>query len=288
MARKYNRRDILKMGALAAGGAAAAAAAAYGTLWEPRHPEVETVEIRLRRLPEAFDGLRIAQISDVHWGPYVGQTLVSSAVERANRLAPHLAVLTGDFVSRPLGRFHPAGSQYAVPCAQALRALQAPLGTLAILGNHDHYVSGKNVNAAFEEAGIPVLRNRALPLEQEGARLWIAGVDDALVRKSDLPAALGKIPAGEATILLVHEPDFADLAARHPVDLQLSGHSHGGQVRMPGVGALILPPMAEKYPMGLYRIGDLQLYTNRGLGTIFVPVRFLCPPEVTLITLRKT
>ena len=131
------------------------------------------------------------------------------------------------------------------------------------------------------------MRNQARPIEKDGQRLWIAGVDDVLEGWADLSRTTAGIPANEATILLAHEPDYADLAAKAGIDLQLSGHSHGGQVRVPGVGPLVLPNLARKYHTGLNRVGNLQVYTTRGIGVINPPVRLNCPPEVTLITLKK-
>ena len=134
------------------------------------------------------------------------------------------------------------------------------------MGNHDHWTDPNFIEGRLNDRGITVLRNSACPFERGNSRLWISGVDDVFVGAADLPRALQVIPQNEATVLLAHEPDFADYATRFPVDLQLSGHSHGGQVRLPGIGALILPAMAHKYPIGLNRVGHLQVYTNRGLG----------------------
>jgi hypothetical protein len=131
------------------------------------------------------------------------------------------------------------------------------------------------------------LKNSCVPIERDGARFWLAGIDDALEGKPDLGAAIKKIPSGEAIILLAHEPDFADEAALTPVDLQLSGHSHGGQIWIPGVGAPWLPPLARNYPRGFYKIENMLLYTNVGIGTIRAPIRINCIPEVTHITLRS-
>jgi len=125
-------------------------------------------------------------------------------------------------------------------------------------------------------------------MERDGARFWLAGVNDVLSQTADLSKTLGSVPAGEAVVLLAHEPDFADEAANFPIDLQLSGHSHGGQVRIPLLPPLYLPKMAKKYVWGTYHIGPLTLYTTAGLGTIRVPVRLNCPPEITLLTLRRT
>lgn len=126
-----------------------------------------------------------------------------------------------------------------------------------------------------------------MPVEEDGARLWIAGIDDVLTGAPDLHNALRQVPVGDVTILLAHEPDYADAASRFPVHLQLSGHSHGGQVRLPLLGAPILPSLARKYPAGLRQVGNLQLYTNRGIGVIDPPIRINCPPEITLLTLRS-
>ncbi|HRI56635.1 MAG TPA: metallophosphoesterase, partial [Anaerolineae bacterium] len=135
------------------------------------------------------------------------------------------------------------------------------------------------------EAGVTLLLNQAVRLETD-APLWLAGLDDVWERKHDMAAALAGAPDDECKLLLVHEPDYADEAARYPVDLQLSGHSHGGQINLPGYGRPVLPYLGRKYPAGLYQVGPLALYTNRGIGVIAPPVRFNCPPEVTLLTLH--
>jgi predicted MPP superfamily phosphohydrolase len=140
--------------------------------------------------------------------------------------------------------------------------------SVAVVGNHDHWNNARMVDGALTARGITVLRNRAIPLERGRSRIWVSGIDDALAGAADLGNALRPLPSSETTILLAHEPDFADYAAGFAVDLQLSGHSHGGQVRVPGIGALMLPAMAEKCPVGLNRVGASPVYTNRGLGVI--------------------
>jgi hypothetical protein len=141
---------------------------------------------------------------------------------------------------------------------------------------------------ALSSHGIPVLRNRSMPVEQNGSRIWLSGLDSIWEGDPDMDLALRGVPSDELVVLLVHEPDFADEAAYYPVDIQLSGHSHGGQVWIPGIGAPWLPMLARKYPRGLHRIGALTLYTNMGLGTIRLPIRLNCPPEITLFTLRAS
>jgi predicted MPP superfamily phosphohydrolase len=265
--------------------AAAAIGSVDGLFLEPRNLVSEHIDIRLERLPEEFHGFRIAQISDIHFGPYMGKAGLERALQLAQSFRPDLLALTGDFVSHPFGGSNgPIGAHYAEPCADVFAAVTG-IPVIAILGNHDHWNNAAIVEGALRERGIPVLRNRSIPLERGHNRIWVAGIDDALVKAADLDKALHDVPLSETTLLLAHEPDFADYAARFAVDLQLSGHSHGGQVRLPGIGALILPTLARKYPIGLNRVGSLQVYTNRGLGVINPPVRFYCPPEVTFVTL---
>jgi uncharacterized protein len=283
------RRKFLQLGtAGAAIGGLAIAGAAMGR--EANRPQLVSIEIPLARLSEAWDGFRIAQLSDLHYDPYFSDTPIRKAIDMVNGLQPDLIVLTGDFVTAPIGkvshRTAVAAAQPVEPCAQLLTKLRAPSGVLAILGNHDLNTSEVHVTTVLRSHSIQVLRNACVPLERNGKRLWLAGVDDILEGKPDLELALRGIPSAEPVVLLAHEPDWADYVSRHPVDLQLSGHSHGGQVRFPVVGPLFLPTLARKYPWGLRRVGPLTLYTNVGIGTIRLPMRFNCPPEVTLITLR--
>jgi uncharacterized protein len=256
-----------------------------GLIIEPKHPIARHVDIRLARLPEEFDGFRIAQVSDIHFGPYMGRSGLERVLEVTRPFNPDLLVLTGDFVSHPLARTHGrAGALNAEPCADVLTRWKiCPMA--AVLGNHDHWNDPVIVAGALRDRGIPLLNNDAYPIERQGKRLWIGGVDDPISHAADLPRALRNIPRSEVTVLLAHEPDYADYVSGFAVDLQLSGHSHGGQVRLPGLGAIILPRMAMKYPLGLYRLGKMQLYTNAGVGVVTPPVRFNCPPEVTYVTL---
>jgi uncharacterized protein len=273
----------------AAYGAAAllSATGADALLVEPHHPVAEHVEIRLSRLPDSFHGFRIAQITDIHFGPYVGKAGVEEAVRIARSFRPDLLTLTGDFVSPPFGQpFGPAGAQHTEPCADVLASWKG-VPMVAILGNHDHWNGADIVAGALVDRGIRLLRNESFAIERGPDRLWISGVDDVLEKQDDLPKTLAAVPEKEATVLLAHEPDFADDVAGFPVDLQLSGHSHGGQVRIPGLGPIVLPRLARKYHTGLNRVGRLQVYTSRGLGVINPPVRLNCPPEVTLLTLLK-
>jgi predicted MPP superfamily phosphohydrolase len=281
---KLTRRQFLRLGEMGAAGAIVVAAG-YG-LTQTEQVVVERLEVRLSRLPKELDGLKIALLSDFHYTSVRDSEVIRAAVRVANELNPDMAVLTGDYVTIPIFGSSLSSPLGATPCAQILGDLHAPMGIFAVLGNHDQ-CSPDFIAKSLENHGITLLRNYALHVERARARLWIAGVDDVLAGKARLDESLRPIARGEPAVLLAHEPDFADAVREYPVDLQLSGHSHGGQIRLPLAGATYLPPLARKYPSGLRRLGPLTLYTNRGLGTVVLPIRFDCPPEVTLLTLRS-
>ena len=235
-----------------------------------------------------MNGFTVALLSDIHYDPYFSAHPLHAAIPRVNSLHPDLIVLTGDFVTLPLVGDDRKAAFAAEPCARLLRQLTAPYGLWAVLGNHDEGTDHKHVTHALQAENIQVLANQSQAIERDGARIWLAGVNDVLSRTADLPKTLRGVPSGESVILLAHEPDFADEVANFPVDLQLSGHSHGGQVRIPFLPPLYLPNLAKKYVWGTYRLGPLTLYTTAGLGTIGVPVRLNCPPEITLLTLHSS
>jgi predicted MPP superfamily phosphohydrolase len=283
-----NRRKFI--GLAAAAGVGAVAADAF--LLAPNHPRIVRREIALRRWPEQLNGFKIVQLSDLHYDPYFSEHPLKSAIDIVNNLHPDLIVVTGDFVTAPWFNGDDAkAAANAGPCAELLRKMNAPHGLLAVLGNHDWSTDPRQVMGELQSAGIPVLSNSSVPIEANGARLWISGIADILSEACDLDMTCGKVPRDEATILLAHEPDYADHVVRraidHPVDLQLSGHSHGGQVRLPFVPPFYLPIMGRRYYSGQYQVGPLTVYTNVGLGTMGVPVRLNCPPEITLLTLRS-
>jgi predicted MPP superfamily phosphohydrolase len=280
------RRRFLKI-------AAAAGALAIGTdatVFEPNQPRLVRVDIPLRRLPREFDGFTIIQLSDFHFDPYFSVIPIRKSVHMSNQLNPDLVVLTGDYVTVPAIPNQERNRQAArlvEPCSEVLHALRARHGVWSVLGNHDTFSDPAYITGSLSDAGIRTLSNDAVPIERNGRRFWLAGIGDVLGHRADLNLALKGISPAEPVVLLVHEPDFADHVAKYPVDLQLSGHSHGGQVRLPLIGALYLPSLAKKYPKGLRSIDGLMLYTNVGIGTLYIPVRWNCAPEVTQITLRS-
>ncbi len=279
-----NRRKFIRLSATAG----VAALVADTALLEPNRPRIVRQQIALRRWPVRLDGFTIALLSDFHYDPYFSVHPLDAAIGMVNRLRPDLIALTGDFVSVPVFGDTAEAASAADPCAQRLRQMRAAHGLWGVMGNHDAFTDPDRVTSSLRSAGIQVLSNQSVAIERDGARFWLSGVDDVLGGSADLNATLHDLPANEAVILLAHEPDYADVVTRHPVDLQLSGHSHGGQVRIPFVRPLYLPDLARKYIWGLYQIGGLTLYTNPGLGTVRVPVRMNCPPEITLLTLRRS
>ena len=266
--------------------AAAAALAGDSILLEPNRPRVVYRDFFLRRWPERLSGFTIALLSDFHYDPFFSVHPLRAAIPIVNRLRPDLIVLAGDFVSVPLIGDDRKAAFAAEPCARLLHQMTAPHGLWAVLGNHDEATDHKHVARALQAENIQVLANQSQAIERDGARIWLAGVNDVISQTADLSKTLHRVPTDESVILLVHEPDFADEAAKFPIDLQLSGHSHGGQVRIPFLPPLYLPELAKKYIWGSYRVGPLALYTNAGLGTVGVPIRLNCPPEITLLTLR--
>lgn len=281
---RTNRRKFIRLAATAG----VAALAADSTLLEPNLPRVVRKEIVLRRWPERLNGFTIALLSDFHYDPYFSCHPLRSAIGMVNDLRPDLIALAGDFVSTPLFSSNDRQAAFAAePCASLLGKLNARHGLWAVMGNHDFFTDQDHVIAALQAQSIRVLSNESVAIEANGARFWLAGINDVLSRTADLRATLQAVPTDEATVLLAHEPDYADHVAPFPVDLQLSGHSHGGQIRIPGLLNLYLPELGKKYVLGLYRIGQLTLYTNAGLGTVNLPVRLNCPPEITLLTVRS-
>ncbi|HEX4311082.1 MAG TPA: metallophosphoesterase [Acidobacteriaceae bacterium] len=239
--------------------------------------------MQIARLPDGFRGMRIVQASDFHYADYTEPYFLRDVVQQINQLRPDLVVLTGDFIS-----FGPLPISYArrhaPACAAILSGIACPL-RYASLGNHDYVAGPTYVADPLREHGIPVLINSAVALEREGRRLWLAGLGSACSDAADPARATAKIPAGEPVIMLAHEPDILPDIARYGVDLMLSGHTHGGQVRIPFLPPIHLPEYGRKYIEGGFRLGPTQLYVNRGIGAVGVPFRFRCPPEITVLTL---
>ena len=269
--------------ALAAGTSLLTAALVYAYALEPRRIVVDHVSVQVRDLHAGLHGFSVVQLSDIHSGTRKGWAAqLLRAVAIANDLCPDLVVLTGDFSNR---------TSLVPDCIAILAGLKARHGTIAVLGNHDYAGSPRRLPVvvdALREAGITLLRNDVFEVPG-GGQLRFVGLDDASTGHDKLALALGRLPCQRGTrIMLSHYPDSVDMLSPGTVDLVLSGHAHGGQVRLPLVGFLAGRLRARTaYLRGRYRVDGTSLYVNRGLGTSFPGIRFLVPPEITHITLER-
>jgi predicted MPP superfamily phosphohydrolase len=271
------RRQFLQGAAIFGAAAAAGAAPALAEAEEERvHPE--HVTFALPGLDPAHDGLRVAQLSDVHVGPRTAQETIRRAVAQANAFHPDLVVLTGDYLSRS-----PAD-------VEGVRTLLAGLAapTLAVLGNHDVSVNPGGTAEALRANGYEVLDNAWTRLRVRGAPLHVVGVGDSVTHHDDVAASVRGLPPGVTPLVLAHGPRTADrLRGLERPLLCLSGHTHGGQINLPIVTPLFLATLREPYARGRFQLGQVQLYVNRGIGMSGIRVRINAPAEVTLATLRR-
>ena len=277
------RRKFI-IGSSAAGLGLATYAGTHG-----RHQiELTKRTIPIRNLPDAFQGFRIAQISDIHLEEYTEPFYLEEFVRRINALKPDLVLLTGDFISAGPRAFSFAHKAAGV-CAEILEGLTCPQ-RYAILGNHDVTVGPEHVIQPLQAHGTPVLVDSYVPIERGKDHIWLSGACDPGTSTCYLDMAIPPMP-NAPVIFMAHEPDFVDTVVQHPrfplIDLMLSGHTHGGQVRLPVLGPLILPTMGKKYVEGIFHFDHMQLYVNRGVGTVGLPFRFNCPSELTELTLVR-
>jgi predicted MPP superfamily phosphohydrolase len=273
-----NRRQFLKVGGAVLGGSVAIATGYLYANDQTEQLVIERVQLPIKNLKPALEGLRIVQLGDLHLYPFTDIGQIRQAIETANALEPDLIVLMGDYVTRQ--------AEAVFELVPLLSTLNAKYGVFTIIGNHDIWTDVEVVQSGLTKARLPILKNDGLMLAVGRERLYLAGVDDGWSGQPDLAAALANLPGDVTTILLAHEPDLADQFSQDGrISLQLSGHTHGGQIRLPGIGAVILPYLGLKYDLGLYQINGMWLYTNRGIGNVAEPVRLNCSPEVTEITL---
>ncbi|MBV9454506.1 MAG: metallophosphoesterase [Rubrobacter sp.] len=254
----------------------------YAQKFAPENIEVTNVSLTLPRLTPLFDGYRIVQISDIHMDDWMTFGRLTGIIELINEQKADLIAITGDFVTYS-AKFNDE------ELIDALSMLRASDGVVAVLGNHDHEVDPARTRSLVHKSGVSEVGNGFRTIWRSDDALHLAGVDDLFARQARLHDVLKKLPDEGTAILLAHEPDFADVSApTGRFDLQLSGHSHGGQVRLPFIGAPYLPPYGRRYPCGLYEVDGMLLYTNRGLGMFPPHIRILCRPEITVFTLRMT
>lgn len=277
------RRELMRQGVTIVGGLALGSSA-YGALRRNDY-DVTTMAVPIKGLPEAFDGFSIGFVSDVHSSMFMDVEQMSQYVNAVNELHPDAIVVTGDFVN----------SMYdeVFPFAEAFSRLRAPHGVYGVLGNHDYYT--RNVEGVAREvnsAGIKLLRNERVEIENRGRRLQLLGIDDVgTPRRAALlmDRTMAGAEPGDPRILLCHRPYFFPEAAARNIALTLSGHTHGGQVVFLKLGNDVIAParIASPYVAGMYTLGRAQMYVSRGLGTVGIPIRINCPPEVTKLVLTR-
>lgn len=276
---ELNRRQFLT-GLAAAPLVAVSATAAYARLVGPYDYYVAARDVFIRDLPEAFENFRITQITDVHHSRMVGLEEVGRVVDLAQSTSPDLIALTGDYTS--------TYRRYIEPCAEALGRLSAPEGVWAVLGNHDHYTDRELTTRALEHNHIPVLNNANTKLIRRTDSLQLAGIDDWSWAGTNWSRAFYGIDQDRPTVLLSHQPNVLDLAETKRVSLILSGHTHGGQIKFPFIGAPARFATKDlKYAHGLFRRGETQLYVSSGTGVIGLPVRIGVKPEIAVLRLRR-
>ncbi len=250
---------------------------ARSALNEANTLEVEEITISLKRLPKKLDGFKLVHLSDIHHSPFTGLEHIEKAVQVSNELKPDMFVLTGDYVSHE--------TEYIEPVAEVLGSLKSAYGTFACLGNHDHWTDAEAVTKDLRNNDIKVLINEGFRFTAEGVSFWLCGVDDHMVKRTDLNAALhGSFP-DEMKMLLAHNPVIIRQAMKYDVDVMFSGHTHGGQVKIREKEKKILAHR-RKLSSGLHQRRGTQIYITRGIGTVVLPVRYQCPPEVSVITLN--
>jgi uncharacterized protein len=283
---RVSHRKFMKLGLLGVLGSAFAGGAAYAYAHnvEPDMIEMKPVALRLPRLHPAFDGYKLAQFSDIHLGTGMTAERLMRIVQMINAVEPDAVAITGDFVTD--GDVAP----FAEVLINTLGQLRPKDVAVAVLGNHDHWTCANEVRAVIRQCGLFDISNDVLTIHREEAVFHLAGVDDHCWRRDRLDLVLRKLPEQGTAVLLAHEPDFAKISApTGRFDLQISGHTHGGQVVLPFINRpLIVPRYGRKYPLGQYQVEKMIQYTNRGVGMIPPAVRFNCRPEITLFTLRTT
>ena len=247
--------------------------------FEPKAFETGCIDVQIAGLDPAFHGYRIASIGDIHLDEWLNAQRFGEVIDLVNEQKPDLVAIVGDLFSYEVDGW--SGLMVA-----ALSKLRPGDCSVAVLGNHDHWAGAPAVRRVLRQAGVVDLSNDVVTIRRRGAPLHVAGVDSVASRKNRLDKVLQKLPPSGPAILLVHEPDFADeSASTRRFGLQISGHSHGGQWIVPGIGPPIRGLYSRKYPLGRYRVGDMTHYTNRGIGTSIIRMRINCPPEITVFTL---
>ncbi len=250
--------------------------------FKPENFQLEYVEVTITNLHPNFNDYRIVNISDIHLGQWISPKHLEGVVDLINDQKPDAIAITGDFVSYIL-------EDVAEDLETALTRLNPKEISVAVLGNHDHWMGAERIREILKNCNIIDLSNNVYTLKRGEAKLHLAGVDSVMLNKHRLDLVVDKLPEDWPAILLAHEPDFADVTSTTGrFSLQISGHSHGGQFIIPGLGTFIRGPHFIKYPHGQYQVGDMIQYTSRGLGTNIFWFRINCNPEITIFKLKSS
>lgn len=280
--REFIKRSLIGTAAFSTLTGATVLSAMYPVALEPYHVAVYRYDVPLANLPAAFDGFRILQISDLHFGYQMTETRVQKVVQLANDAGADVIVNTGDNVLEEVE--NPVDRVWAI-----LQELRAPLGVYAVLGNHDHWASTEKSFGWLVRSGQSLYK-RAVCFQKNGERLWLGGAGDEMEDSHGIDEAFAHTPADDCKLCLAHNPDTADLDFKTNLDLMICGHTHGGQIRMPFYNKVItprqLPVRNKRYDCGLVKTERTRLFISRGLGCSVLPLRFNCPPELALLTLR--
>ncbi len=286
--RKLTRREVLKLmrQGIISSALLTMSGAGYGILVEPGLFSVETIPLKLRRLPASFSGLRVAQISDIHMGGWMNLERFQHVADLTLAEKPDVLLITGDFL---LGDITGNDISQAIDdLVTVLSPLAEAIPSFAVLGNHDYWTDAAAVRKMLTLSGITDLTNTVFTLKRGSDKLHLCGVDDVWEGAVHLKDVVAQLQDNSAAILLAHEPDYADRsAATGKFDLQISGHTHGGQVAIPLLGPPVLPYLGKKYPSGLYKVGNMFQYTNHGVGMSRLAIRFNCPPKITIFELKS-
>ena len=253
------------------------------TKFKPELFDLVNIDVKIKDLPYTFHNYRIINLTDIHLGQWISPEYLNGVADYVNSLNPDMITLTGDYVSYIL-------EGYENDLLDSFKKLKAKDGKFAVLGNHDHWAGAEEIREILKKSDIIDLSNDVYTLEKDGEKLNISGVDSLTVGADDLDKVLEKLPHDGASILLVHEPDFAKVSSKTDrFDLQMSGHSHGGQLVIPGVKTTPFRcSYSIKYPVGAYKVKNMIQYTSKGLGTNSFWIRVNCKPEITQFYLKTT
>ena len=249
--------------------------------FKEKNIDLVEVDIELDNLGWNFHNYRILNLTDIHLGQWINPEYLDNLVDYVNTLNIDLITLTGDYFSYVM-------DEYLDSLQNSFKKLKAPEGKFGVLGNHDHWMNASKIREIFKASDIVDLSNDVYTFEKDGEFLNLAGVDSCTVCADNLDDVLIKLRKNTPSILLAHEPDFAKESSQtNRFDLQISGHSHGGQFIIPKFETTpFRGPNSTKYPVGLYKVGDMIQYTSKGLGTNSFRIRINCKPEITIITLK--